>query len=363
MKALFFMFLTWLNPTGYVKGSALGLISTSRVDFQQEKSNKINIMPSTVSAQEEHSRLERSRPSYVQAPDLLGQLSALQTTNSADEWTSLAPEPEPEPEPSSPASADPSSPASAEPPESIEPSPSSLPLPAKVLSKNTEEQNPALRANKTRKSSPVKKAIKPKKTSSSKTKKAWVLFEWLSENHISLEWAYAFLDPADKDLYAPALLKEKITNSFKNEALLYFNFHRNIIRFPYVLDGGLKASIGLARSYDLKSDYFFPLSLSAIMSLRIWKHQFIVPFLEGGFSSWNINVSGDFSDIFPFWTVGAFVSLSLFKPSLRYIFANDYGVQDIGFIGEWRNHLSPFKKEDKRGAFLRTLHLGLYVHF
>ena len=304
------------------------------------------IMSSAVSAQEGHSRLKRSRPSYVQAQDLLGPLPSLQSQNFADEWTSLAPEPEPEPSSSAPA-------------ESAESSPSFLPM--KARSKNTKIQSPVPRVHKARKSSSAKKALKPKKTSSSKTSQKWILFEWLSENHISLEWAYAFLDMADKELYAPALLKEKVTKSFKNEALLYLNFHRNIIRFPYVLDGGLKASIGVARSYDLKSDYFFPLSLSAIVSLRIWKHQFIVPFLEGGFSSWNINVSGDFSDIFPFWTVGAFVSFSLFKPSLRYIFANDYGVQDIGFIGEWRNHLSPFKKE--RGAFLRTLHLGLYVHF
>ena len=158
------------------------------------------------------------------------------------------------------------------------------------------------------------------------------------------------------------MLKEKITKNFKNESLLYLNFHRDIIRFPYVLDWGLRGSIGLARSYDLKSDYFFPLSLSGIVSLRVWKHQPVVPFVEGGFSSWNINISSDFSDILPFWTVGAFVSLSLFKPSLRYTFANDYGVKDIGFVLEWRNHFSPFQKTE-RGPFLKTIHVGVYGHF
>ena len=197
---------------------------------------------------------------------------------------------------------------------------------------------------------------------SKKSSSHWLWFKWLRENHISLEWAYGILDQEDKNLYAPPLLKEKISKNFKNEALLYLNFHRNIIRFPYVLDWGLRGSIGLARNYDIKSDYFFPLSLSGIISVRIYDHQAIIPFLEGGISSWNRNISSDFSEVFPFWNVGALLSLSLFKPALRYVFANDYGVQDIGFILEWKNHLSPFQKEE-RGVFLKTFHLGLYCHF
>ena len=227
---------------------------------------------------------------------------------------------------------------------------SNPPLPSRWEPSSAESQNPPFTQT---------KKTKIKKSKQVKNKK-WVLFDWLSRNHLSLEWAYGVLK--DKDLYAPPLLQEKITKNFKNEALLYLNFHRDIIRFPYILDWGLKASMGLARSYDLKSDYFFPLSFSMIVSMRIKKHQPVVPFAEGGFSSWNINMSGDFSDIFPFWTVGAFVSFSLFKPSLQYMFVNDYGVHDIGFALEWRNHLSPFKQEE-RGLFLKTFHLGFYCHF
>ena len=193
----------------------------------------------------------------------------------------------------------------------------------------------------------TKKLMRQNKGLASAKKNKWTLFKWLHTNHFSLEWAYGFLDQEDKNLYAPPLLKEKITKNFKHEALLFLNYHHDIIRFPYLLDWGLRGSVGMARSYDIKSDYFFPLSLSGIVSLRAWKHQPLVPFVEGGLSSWNLNFSSDFSKILPFWTVGAFVSLSLFKSSLRYTFANDYGVNDIGFVLEWRTHLSPFQKEEK----------------
>ena len=201
-----------------------------------------------------------------------------------------------------------------------------------------------------------------KKSSSSKKKHQWLLFEWLNTNHISLEWAYGFLDHEQKDLYAPLLLKQKVTKSFKHEALIFLNFHHNIIQFPYILHWGLRGSMGLARNYDLQSDFFIPFNLSGILSLKITKHQPFVPFVEGGLSSWNRNLNNHFSAIFPYWTVGAFISLSLFKPSLRWTFPNDYGFKDLGFVVEWRNHVSPFTKE-KRGPFLRTLHVGLYMAF
>ncbi len=206
----------------------------------------------------------------------------------------------------------------------------------------------------------VRKKPRAKKSRASKKESQWILFEWLNTNQISLQWAYGFLDQEQKDLYSPPLLKKNITESFKHESLIFLNFHHNIIRFPYILHWGLRGGLGLARNYDLKSDFFVPLSLSGILSLKLTKHQPVVPFVEGGFSSWNRNLSDDFSDIFPYWTVGAFISLSLFKPSLTYTFPNDYGFKDLGFAVEWRNHVSPFKKE-KRGTFLRTLHVGLYM--
>ena len=222
---------------------------------------------------------------------------------------------------------------------------------------------PRLSAPSKTQSAPVK--IRRKKKSKPSAFRAYkeslILFQWCNEQEFSLQWAYGFLKQKDK--FAPSLLKEKITDKFKNDTMIYLNLHQNILQFPYILKWGLKASTGLTRNYDHEKTYFFPLSLSMIVSLQIFKDQLIVPFFEMGYSTWNTDFS-EFSEFFPIWSLGTSISLSLFKASLRHTLPDEYGIQDIGIIMEVRNHSSPLNLPDKkRGYFLHSLHTGIYFKF
>ena len=252
-------------------------------------------------------------------------------------------------------------------PEDIPPPPT-ITKPSPVSSKMSQ---PHLNISSDTKTSPLKTRFKKKSKPSSLMKYAesllvkyaesHILFQWLNEQQLSFQWAYGFLKQKDK--FAPVLLKERINNTFRNDTIIYLNFHQNILQFPYILKWGLKASAGLTLNKDNKQTYFFPLSLTMIVHLQIFKHQFIVPFFEMGYSTWNIDFS-EFSDYFPVWHIGTTISLSLFKNSLRHTLPDEYGIQDIGIILEVRNHSSPTDLPDeKRGYFLHSLHTGLYFKF
>lgn len=211
------------------------------------------------------------------------------------------------------------------------------------------------------KQSPFKNlAKKTKKLVMKKEESHWVLFRWLNEQQASVQWAHGFLNEEQK--YMPSPLAEEINDSFKNDMFWYLNFHYNLMQFPYVLKWGAKASAGFTRNYDVDSTYFFPLSLSVIFHLQVFKHQYITPFFELGYSTWNIDFSDEFSEFFPFWTVGTYISLSIFKRSLQYTLEDEYGIKDIGVVIDWRNHSSPFHFEE-RAYFLRSVHAGIYCKF
>ncbi len=214
-------------------------------------------------------------------------------------------------------------------------------------------------------------------------KETLILFQWLNEQQISLQWAGANITKKDfnsKEGFAPELLKKEIHfDTFANDRLFYLNFQQNIIQFPYILKWGLRASLGVAFNYDNDRKYFFPMSASGIWSLQIFKHQIIIPFFEMGFSTWNINsYLEEFTPLFPFWGVGASISLALFKNSLRYTLPDEYGIKDLGIILEFRRHSSPLKwlnpwfnsekkewlwPEEKRGYFFDSFHAGIYCRF
>ncbi len=135
------------------------------------------------------------------------------------------------------------------------------------------------------------------------------------------------------------------------------------MQFPYILKWGIRGSAGIVRNEDQDSLYFYPLSLSLITSLQIFKQQFFTPFFEIGYSVWNVDFS-DFSDFFPFYGGGALISFSLFKNSLRHTLPDEYGIQDIGIIAEWKNHISPLDPpEEESPYFLHSLHVGVYLLF
>lgn len=211
------------------------------------------------------------------------------------------------------------------------------------------------------KQSPFKNPAEKTRKIRMKTKESqWILFRWLDEQQISAQWAYGFLNEEQK--YMPSPLAEDINSSFKKDMFLYLNFHYNLLQFPYVLKWGAKASTGFTRNYDVDSTYFIPLSLSIIFHLQIFKYQYITPFFELGYSTWNIDFSNDFSEFFPFWNVGAYISLSIFKRSLRHTMEDEYGITDIGIVIDWRSYSSPFHFEE-RAYFLRSFHAGIYFRF
>ena len=236
--------------------------------------------------------------------------------------------------------------------------------PVKTPAKLHKEKNRAKKSQsrrRSRKYRPRRRSPKPKTLSLLQDRQKLILFQWVNEQQISLQWAYAFLKQTEK--HAPDLLKEKIDDSFRNDILFYLNFHQNIIQFPYVLKWGLRASAGMTRNYSIGSTYFIPMSLSATISLQVFEKQIVVPFFEMGYSLWSVDFS-ESSDFFPFWSVGADISFSIFKSSLRYTLSDEYGIEDIGVSLEVRNHSSPMDfPDEKRGYFLHSLHAGIYCKF
>lgn len=210
-----------------------------------------------------------------------------------------------------------------------------------------------------------------------------ILFQWLNEQQVSLQWAGSNIAKKDFDSpegFAPALLKKEINfDTFANDRLFFLNFQQNIIQFPYVLKWGLRTNLGVAFNYDNEHKYFFPMSLSVILSLQIFKHQALIPFFEMGASTWNIGFYTEkFTHAFPFWSIGTSISLALLKNSLRYTLPDEYGIKDIGVIMELRRYSSPLKwlnpwfddsekewpwTKENRGYFLTSFHVGIYCRF
>lgn len=186
------------------------------------------------------------------------------------------------------------------------------------------------------------------------------LFKSLDESTLSVGGIRSFFKSEYN--YAPILLKNKINDTFLKK-FMYFNIHTNLFQFPYIIKWGIKLSSGLSRNYDLKSTYFIPLSLSVILNFQLFKHQFITPFLEVGYSTWNINFS-EYSNVFPFWSAGSLISLSLFKKSLRYTLLDEYSIKDLGFIVQLKNSLNATtSSKNKLKYFLHSLHIGIYFKF
>ena len=211
-------------------------------------------------------------------------------------------------------------------------------------------------------------------------KEKLILFQWLNEQQISLQWAGTNISQKDFVGFAPKLLKKEIHfDTFAYDRLFYLNFKQNIIQFPYILKWGLRASLAAAFNYDNEQKYFFPISISGVWSLQIFKYQALVPFFEMGFSTWNIDFYTEkFTYSFPFWSIGVSLSLALLKNSLRYTLPDEYGIKDIGIVMELRRHSSPLKwlnpwfddskkewlwTEKNRGYFLTSFHAGIYCRF
>ena len=238
------------------------------------------------------------------------------------------------------------------------------------------------------------------------------------KQNVSFEYAQAFF-LKEIETY-PTLIKEEdplnlfYDNNSKNH-LFYLNIHQDLFQFPYILNWGVRVSAGFfpykgilnpqqnnsskaktadknpqqnnssaktataeeAKEADNKlftkedsnsSSFFpirttfFPLSASFIWSLQIFSYYTFTPFFELGASVWNQGFYNNWSEIFPYWGTGAFISFSLLKNSLRYTFPEEYKIQDIGLLLEMRRYLTP-AKQDGIKPFLTTFHVGVYFHF
>ena len=197
------------------------------------------------------------------------------------------------------------------------------------------------------------------------------LFQWLKEQGLSFEWSTVLSEDPQKGMppllqeyrfqpFRPGDKKKPVKKShtpfFLEDSLLHFNYWRPLIQFPRVLKWGLRSSVGWTQA---EGQNLFSLSLSGLLSLHVLPFSFIVPFVEGGGRVWNRNFVQAFSRLNPFYSLGAFVSLSILKPSLRHTLWSEYSIRDMGLVGELQTHYT-FKHSR---PFIRLLHLGVYFHF
>ena len=134
--------------------------------------------------------------------------------------------------------------------------------------------------------------------------------------------------------------------------LLSAGFSYNFLKTPLFLKWGLKARAGFSLNPDPKSSYLAPLSLTGIVHFQAFKP--IIPFLSAGVSQWLINFKSLSERSFHL-SLGARISLSLFKPSLQYTLLDDYGLNDMGITLEslWRFY--------KNSQFMHSFHAGFYL--
>ena len=175
-------------------------------------------------------------------------------------------------------------------------------------------------------------------------------FNWLNQVGFSIQGAGTLNIDREK---APKLIQKSVNKSFLRN-FLFFNVQYYFLQFPSFLRWSVKASTGLTRNYDTQSTKFIPLSISGVLHIRIINA--VVPFIEWGYSLWNIDFS-EFSSTFSYWGTGINISFSLFKPSLKYTLPDEYKINDMGIIVEsrWSNY--------KEHSFLDTVHGGLYLRF
>ena len=175
-------------------------------------------------------------------------------------------------------------------------------------------------------------------------------FKWPHQIGFSIQGAGTLSLTKEK---APQLIQENINNSFLRNHL-FLNLQYYLFQFPSFFKWSLKASAGLTRNYDIQSTNFAPLSVGGALHINLINS--LIPFIEAGYSVWNIDFK-KFSSHFFYWGTGLNISFSLFKPSLQYTLPDEYKVNDMGLILESRWSIY------KDSHFIHTLHGGLYLRF
>ena len=175
-------------------------------------------------------------------------------------------------------------------------------------------------------------------------------FKWPHQIEFSIQGAGTLSLTKEK---APQLIQENINNSFLRNHL-FLNLQYYLFQFPSFFKWSLKASAGLTRNYDIQSTNFAPLSVGGVLHINLINS--LIPFIEAGYSVWNIDFK-KFSSHFFYWSTGLNISFSLFKPSLQYTLPDEYKVNDMGLILESRWSIY------KDSYFIHTLHGGLYLRF
>jgi len=177
------------------------------------------------------------------------------------------------------------------------------------------------------------------------------LFQWLDQHQLSVQWGVASSEDEGSTI-----------DSFLYDSLIYLNWHRNILQFPYVLKWGVKGHFGWNYNKGENEKRLINVSLSSITTLQIINPQYVVPFLELGASTWNVSFD-HFSDISFFWGAGVLFSLSIFKPSLSYTLPDEYNLMDIGFLLQFVQQYTSFRNQTYIEDPVYYFHLALYFIF
>ena len=143
--------------------------------------------------------------------------------------------------------------------------------------------------------------------------------------------------------------------SFFKDSLIYFNWQKNLIQFPYIFKWGIKGHLGWNYN-EADAEPLINIALSSITTLQFMNPQFIVPFIEIGASTWNTDFD-HFSDISFFWGSGILLSMALLKPSLSYTLPDEYNLHDLGFLLQF---VQQYEAIDHSSYFF---HFGIYLIF
>ncbi len=187
------------------------------------------------------------------------------------------------------------------------------------------------------------------------------LFQWRKEEFRSLffEWG-TLIDPTNL-ASSPPSQKEDRSPFFPKDSFWYFHVEQPTFLLPYFIKWGVRASVGMAQKKK-KNNHFFLFTLSHVWSVEFFQPQFVVPFVEVGASIWNRqSFMKSFSEIRPFFSLGATFSFSILKPSLNHTLRDEYNILDMGVIVQLRTmktHKAWFYPKDS----IRFVSVGLFVH-
>ncbi len=176
------------------------------------------------------------------------------------------------------------------------------------------------------------------------------------ENHLSASFARSY-----QKENASIIVHNQDSNDFFNRKFAQLHYQHNVVHFISTVKLGYEAQTGITMQYNNASPLIIPISFGLIYSISNVYLPYIVPFISGGYSIWNIQLS-EWSKPMAYWSTGVKISFGLFKSSLNYTLPDEYGLQDMGAIAK-AYFAHPISGIRPQGPYLWYVwSLGVYFH-